>query len=170
MGQCNASTARLSRICTTTTKEPPADPKLRGLDLLKSCAKYYENALGVATPTVRPSRPLGATSKEPASRHSKWSISTLAVTFSFLLLLPSLGIATMWGNFVSEPGKEPKLTVDGASAAAAQLPAPAITAALDLKLAVAGQRPSNEQPDIIVHKVKTQPITGETFSPDRNIR
>jgi len=59
MGQCNAqtntalsgmvsvqSTAQLSRICTTTKEEPPSYPKLRGLDLIKSCAKYYENGVG----------------------------------------------------------------------------------------------------------------------------
>ena len=54
MGQCNAqsssalsgmvsdqSTAPSSKIYTTTKEEPPS--KLRGLDLIKSCAKYYEN-------------------------------------------------------------------------------------------------------------------------------
>lgn len=166
MGQCNRGTARLSRICTAATEEPPSHPKLRGLDLLKSCARYYENAVGVATPAVRPSLPLGATSKHPASSHSKWSISTLAVT----LLLLSLGIATMWGDFVSEPGKKPRLAVDGVTAVASRLPAPGITAALNLKSAVAAQTPSNEPTDIIVHKVKTQPISGEAFSPDPNSR
>jgi hypothetical protein len=63
MGQCNAqtnrtlvsdqSTARLPRTYTTTKEEPPSHPTLRGLDLIKSCAKYYENGVGVATPTVR---------------------------------------------------------------------------------------------------------------------
>jgi len=170
MDQCNAGTARLSKICTTATEEPSSDPKLRGLDLLKSCAKYYENAVGVATPTVRPLRPLDATSKQPPTGHSKWSISTVLVTFSFLLLLPSLGIATMWGDFVSEPAKKPRLTVHGATAVASKLPAQGITAALNLKSAVAAQTPSNEPTDIIVHKVKTQPITGEAFSPDPNSR
>jgi hypothetical protein len=186
MRQCNAQTnrtlsgvvpdqssARLSRTCTTTKEEPPSSPTLRGLDLIKSCAKFYENGVGVATPTVRVSHPLGATLNQPAitqvsaPRHSKRSISTVAVTCLFLLLLPSLGVATiMWGRFVSEHAKEPELTVCDTSVAAAQLPAPAITALLDLKSAAAAQTPSNSQTDIVVHKVKTQPITGEALGPD----
>jgi hypothetical protein len=190
MDQCNAQTnhtlsgvvpdqgtVRLSRTCTTTKKEPQPYPKLRGLDLIKSCAKFYENGVGVATPIVQPSHPLAATLNQPAitqvsrSRHSKRTISTVAVMGLFLLLLPSLGVATvMWGSFVGEPGKEPGITVDDVSAAGAQLPAPAITAALNLKSAPAARTPSNEPSDIIVHKVKTQSITGEALNPDPNIR
>jgi len=182
MSQCNAqtnrtlsdvvpdqSTARLPKACK---EESPSSPTLLGLDLLKSCAKFYENDLGVATPIVRLSHPLGATLNQPASRRSKRSISTIAVTCLFLLLVPSLGVATiMWRGFVSEPAQEPGLTVGATSAAAAQLPAPAITALLDLESAAPAQTPSNNQPDIIVHKVKTQPITGEeALSPDPDIR
>jgi len=172
MGQCNAqtnrtlsdvvpdqSTARLPKACK---KESPSFPRLRGLDLLKSCAKFYENDLGVATPIIGLSHPSGAALNQPASRRSIRSISTIAVTCLFLLLVPSLGVATiMWRGFVSEPALEPGLTVGATSAAAAQLPAPAITALLDLESAAPTQTPSNNQPDIIVHKVKTQPITGE---------
>ena len=178
MDQCNAqtnrtlssavsdkSTARLSKPCTTTKEHPPSHTTLRGLDLLKSCAKFYENDLGVATPTVRQS--LDAAFNQPAisqvsrSRHSKRGISTVAVTCLFLLLLASVGVATiMWGGFVIEPAQEPGLTVGISSAAAAQLPAPAITALLDLNSAApTTQTPSNNQSDIIIHKVKTQPIT-----------
>jgi hypothetical protein len=191
MCQCNAqtsrtlpgvvsdgSTARLSRTCTTTKEEPPSHPTLRGLDLLKSCAKFYENDVRGVTPTVRLSHSLDAALNQPAiaqvsrSRHSKRSIITVAVTCLFLLLLlPSLGVATIvWGGFVSEPAQEPGLTVGNSSAAAAQLPAPAITALLDLKSAAPTQTPSNDQSDIIIHKVKTQPITvdaEEGPDPDR---
>jgi len=169
------STARLSKPCTTTKEHPPSHTTLRGLDLLKSCAKFYENDLGVATPTVRQS--LDAAFNQPAisqvsrSRHSKRGISTVAVTCLFLLLLASVGVATiMWGGFVIEPAQEPGLTVGISSAAAAQLPAPAITALLDLTSAAPTQTPSNNQSDIIIHKVKTQPITvdaEEGLDPDR---
>jgi hypothetical protein len=185
MGQGNAQTnrtlsgvvpdqsiARLPRTCTTTKEEPPSYPTLRGLDLIKSCAKFYQNGVGVPTPTVRLPH-LGATLNQSAiaqvfpSRHSKRSISTVAVTCLFSLLLPSLGVATiMWGRFVSEHAKEPELTVCDTSVAAAQLPAPAITALLDLKSTAAAPTPSNSQTDIVVHKVKTQPITGEALGPD----
>src|SRR5262249_47046254 len=190
MGQCNAqtnrtlpsavsdkSTARLSKPCTTTKKHPPSHITLRGLDLLKSCAKFYENDVGGATLTVRLSHSLDATLNQPAiaqvspSRHSKRSISTVAITCLFLLLVPSLSVATiMWRGFVSEPAQEPGLTVGNSSAAAAQLPAPAIMASLDLKSAAPTQTPSNNQPDIIIHKVKTQPITVDSKEgpdPDR---
>ena len=190
MGQCNAqtdrtlpsevsdqSTARLSKTCTTTKEEPPSHPTLRGLDLLKSCAKFYENDVGVATLTVRLSHSLDATLNQPAtaqvsrSRHSKRSTSIVSVTCLFLLLVPSLGVATiMWGGFMSEPTQEPGLTVGNSSAATAQLPAPAITAVLDLKSAAPTQTPSNNQSDIIIHKVKTQPITVDSEEgpdPDR---
>jgi len=165
MGQCNAGTGQLSKISRTAIDEPPSDSKLRGLDLLKSCAKFYENAVGVATPTVRLLPPSGRISKQPASRQSKWSIGTLALTFAFFLLLPRLGIAPMWGDFVRESDKKPTLTVNSATAVASQ-PAPGIATTLDLKSTVAAQTSSNEEPDIIVHKVKTEPIAAETFSPD----
>ena len=79
MDQCNAQTnrtlpsavsdkgtARLSKPCTTTKEHPPSHTTLRGLDLLKSCAKFYENDLGVATPTVRQS--LDAAFNQPKYR------------------------------------------------------------------------------------------------------
>jgi hypothetical protein len=172
------SAARLPRNCTTTKEEPPSDPTLRGLEVIKSCAKFYGNGVGVATPTVRLSHPLDATLTQPAiaqvslSRHFKRNISTVTVRCLFLLLLPISGVATiMWAGFVNEHAKEPGLTVSNTSAAAAQLPAPAITALLNLKsapairvlpnleTATAGQTISNNQTDIIIHKVKTQPIT-----------
>lgn len=165
MAQCNAGIAQSSKPLRKAIAEPPSDPELRGLDLLKSCAKFYENAVGVATQTVRPVRPSGRLSKQPASRQSKWSIGILALTFSFLLLLPSFGIATMWGDFVRGPDKKLSLTVATATAVASQ-PAPGIATTLDLKSTVAAQTSSNEEPDIIVHKVKTEPIAAETFSPD----
>lgn len=170
------STARLPRTCTTTKQEQPSYPKLRGLDLIKSCAKFYENGVGVGTATGRLSYHLAATLNQPAitqvpsSRHSKLSIGTVAVSL-FLSLLPILGVATiMWGRFVSELAKELALTVGSASATAAQLPAPAIRASLNLKSVAAAQTTSNESSDIIVHKVKTELITGEALRPDPNIR
>jgi hypothetical protein len=189
MGQCNAtnrtlprvadeSTARISRTCTKAEEEPPSHPTLRGLDLIKSCAKFYGNGVGTATPTMRLSHPLDATSNQPAitqvslSRHSKPNISTVAVTCLSLLLLSILGIATlMWWGFVGEQAKEPGLTVGNTSASAAQSPAPTISALLNLKsapairalpnleTATAPKTTSNNQTDIIIHKVKTQPIT-----------
>ena len=79
--------------------------------------------------------------------------------------------ALMWWGFVGEQAKEPGLTVGNTSASAAQLPAPTISSLLNLKsapairalpnleTATAPKTTSNNQTDIIIHKVKTQPIT-----------
>ena len=179
MGQCNAqtpssassgmvsdqSTAPLSRIYTTTKDEPLSCSKLRGLDLIKSCAKYYDNGAGVAIPTLQISNSWGvpfkhpAITEPPAPRQFKGSISTVAVMFSFLLLL----LLMLWA------AEEP-LYVGDASARAAQLPARAITASLNIEPADPAQTPFNSEPDIIVHKVKTETITGDALGPERDVR
>ena len=66
-------------------------------------------------------------------------------------------------------GEEP-LYVGDASARAAQLPAPAITASLNIEPAEPAQSPFNSEPDIIVHKVKTETITGDALGPERDVR
>ena len=178
MGQCNAqtssalsgmvsdqSTAPLSRIYTTPKEEPPSYSNLRGLDLIKSCAKYYDNGAGVAIPTLRISNSLGAPLKQsaitepPAPRQFKGSISTVALMCSFLLLL----LLMLWA------AEEP-LYVGDATARAAQLPARAITASLNIEPADPAQTPFNSEPDIIVHKVKTETITGDALGPERDVR
>ena len=175
----NQSTARLSRTCTTTQTEPPSQPTLRGLELIKSCAKFYENGVGVAKPTAQLSHPLGATVNLPAtgqtspSRLFKPSISTAAVMCSFFLVLPSLALATIvwWGATKNGTVGGPEVAADDASAVSAQLGNPAITPLRNLQGAAAAQTVANAQSDIIIHKVKTQPITGDAWGgPDRDRR
>src|SRR6476659_9662312 len=112
MSQCNAQTnARPSgvvpvrgdqstaQISTATKKEPLVQPTARGLELIKSCAKFYANGVGVAKPTIQLSHPVAAALNQHATRQtfpsqvSKPSISTVAVMCSFLLILPSLALA-----------------------------------------------------------------------------
>ena len=184
MGQCNAqtssalsgmvsdqSTAPLSRIYTTPKEEPPSYSNLRGLDLIKSCAKYYDNGAGVAIPTLRISNSLGAPLKQsaitepPAPRQFKGSISTVAMMCSLLLLS-----VLVWRGFLNKAADEPASYLGDASAKAAQLPSPAITASLNIESADRAQAPLNSDPDIIIHKVKTETITGDTLGPERDVR
>ena len=50
MGECSAQT-KVSPSRTTAQNELPTT--LRGLELIKSCAKFYENGAGVAKPNVK---------------------------------------------------------------------------------------------------------------------
>ena len=112
MSQCNAQTnarpsgvvpARgdqsIAQVPATPKKEPLVQPTARGLELIKSCAKFYANGVGVARPTIELSHPVGAILNQPATRQtfpsqvSKPSISTVAVMCSFLLILPKIGRA-----------------------------------------------------------------------------
>jgi hypothetical protein len=178
MGQCNAqtnnssssdvvskliigqSTARLSRTSTRTKKESPSQPTLRGLELIKSCAKFYENGVGVAKPTIQLSHSMGAAVNKPATRQtspslSKASIGTVAVMCSFFLVLPGLALATIvwWGATKSEAIRGPELAAGELSAVSART----------LQTATGAKAVSNEQSDIIIHMVKTQLITGDAW-------
>ena len=72
----------------------------------------------------------------------------------------------MWWGFLSETAGEPAHYVGDASARAAQLPATAITASLVIESANPAQTPFNSDPDIIVHKVKTETM----LVPERDVR
>jgi hypothetical protein len=155
-------TARLFRANSITRKEPPLQPMPRGLELINSCAKFYANGAGVVTQRVQIAHLRGAVLDEPPTRQtsssgpSKASIGTVAVMCSVLLVLPSLALATIvWWAATSRfarglevaTGTGRALTVQSGSAAVAPQP-PA-----------AAQTASNDRSGIIIHKVKTQPIT-----------
>jgi hypothetical protein len=155
-------TARLFRANSITRKEPPLQPMPRGLELINSCAKFYANGAGMVTQRVPIAHLRGAVLDEPPTRQtsssgpSKASIGTVAVMCSVLLVLPSLALATIvWWAATSRfarglevaTGTGRALTVQSGSAAVAPQP-PA-----------AAQTASNDRSGIIIHKVKTQPIT-----------
>ena len=162
MGQCDAqtnvgpsgvapelvrqSTAQLPGPCMTAKKELTLQTTLRGLELIKSCAKFYANGVGMAKPTVQLSHRSGAAWNRPATRQTsaslaaKPSISTVAVMCS--LILPSLALAAIvW-------------------AVATGVAGPAITAPRNRQAAAAAETFSNAESDIIIHTVKTVPIEG----------
>ena len=83
MRQCNAQTnARPSgvvpvrgdqstaQVSATTKKEPLVQPTARGLELIKSCAKFYANGVGMAKPTLQLSHSVGAALNQPATRQA----------------------------------------------------------------------------------------------------
>jgi hypothetical protein len=178
MSQCNAQTnARppgvvptrvdqsTAQVPITTKKEPLAQPTARGLELIKSCAKFYANGVGMAKPTLQLSHSAGAALNLPATRQafpsrvSKPSISTVAVMCSFLLILPSLALAAiMWWGATSGAAGGPEAVAGDASAISTQSANPR-----NLAAAATEQTVSNAGSEIIIHKVKTQPIDGSAL-------
>jgi hypothetical protein len=185
MGQCNAQTdARPSgvvptrvgqstaQVPTTTKNQPLLQPTVRGLELIKSCAQFYANGVGVAKPAIQLSYPVSAGLNQPAtkqtfpSRISKPSISTVAVMCSFFLVLPSLALAAiMWWGAISGAAGGPEVVAGDASAISTQSANPGIPLPRSPKAVAAAQTVSNVQSDIIIRKVKTQPIHGVDLGP-----
>ena len=126
----------------------------RGLELIKSCAKYYANGVAAAKPSVRLSHSAGPALDQPATAPSgvaKASLSSVAAICTFFLVLPSLALTAIvwWG--VTAPaanGRE-----DGARDARA------------LSAQAASQ---GAQSDLVIHKVKTQPIAASWGGPERD--
>jgi hypothetical protein len=178
MRQCNAQTnappfgvvpvrgdQSTAQVSATTKQEPLAQPTARGLELIKSCAKFYANGVGTAKPTLQLSHSAGAALNQPATRQafpsrvSKPSISTVAVMCSFLLILPSLALAAiMWWGATSGAAGGPEAVAGDASAISTQSANPR-----NLTAAAAEQTVSNAGSEIIIHKVKTQPIDGSAL-------
>jgi hypothetical protein len=187
MGRCNAqtntsasvvpkliddqSTARLTETYAITKIESPSQPRPRGLELINSCAKFYANGTGVVKPRVQIAHLGGATLDEPPTRQtsqsglSKASIGTVAAMCSVLLVLPGLALATIvWWAATSRSARGPEVAAGTASAVTVQSGSVAAT----LRTSAAAQTASNDQSGIIIHKVKTQPITGDARGePDR---
>ena len=174
MGQCNAQTnacpsgvvpRRVDQSTAqepiTTKKEPLLQPATRGLELISSCAKFYANGVVVAKPAIQLS-PVAALN-QPAMRQmcpskvSKPSISTVAVLCSFFLVLPILALAAiMWWGATSGAAGGPEVVADDARGILTQTANPVFPPRNRKTVAVAV---STAQSDIIIHKVKTRPLT-----------
>ena len=177
MGQCDAqtnvspsgvapelvrqSTAQLPGPCMPAKKELALQTTPRGLELIKSCAKFYSNGVRTAKPTVQLSHRAGAALDRPATRQTsaslaaKPSISTLAVMCS--LILPSLALAAIvWAAATGVAGRMEVAAGDaGVKATNAT-----ITAPRNRQAAAAAQTFSNAESEIIIHRVKTVSIEG----------
>jgi hypothetical protein len=169
MGQCNVEiSARQSGVvaslgdhrATQISRTP------RGLELIESCAKFYANGVVAAKPTVQSSHPRAPALDQSATFSSgvtKVSLSTVAAIFSFFLVLPSLALtAIVWWGATSPADKGPEEAAGYASAS------PALAASQSLRPprnqeATGLPAVSNAQSDIVIHKVKTQPIAAGTW-------
>jgi hypothetical protein len=178
MGQCNVEiSARQSGVvpsvgdhrATQISRTP------RGLELIKSCAKFYANGVAAAKPTVQLSHPTGPALNQSATSPSgvaKVSISTVATIFLFFLVLPSLALAAIvWWGATAPAAKGLEEAAGYASASPAQAASRGLRPPRSLQEATGVQAVSNAQSDIVIHKVKTQPIAAGTWGgPDSDGR
>jgi hypothetical protein len=142
----------------TAKKEPTLQTTQRGIELIKSCAKFYANGVGVAKPTVELSHGVSlarpATRQASTPRAAKSSISAVAVACSFVL--PGLALAAIvWAATTGAGG--PDLAAGDAGAKATS---PAIAAPRNQQSVATAQTSPNSVSDIVIHKVKTVPIGG----------
>ena len=133
----------------------------RGLELIKSCAKFYTNGVA-AKPTVQLSHPTGPALNQSARSPSgvaKVSISTVAAIFLFLVL-PSLALAAIvWWGDATAPARE----AAGYSSAPTQAANGGLKPPRSLQETTGAQAVSTTRSDIIIRKVKTQPIAAGTW-------
>ena len=142
MDQCNVEIgARQSAVPGGSDRSAaPICGTPRGLELIKSCAKFYANGVALAKPTVQLSYPTDSTLNQPATAPSgKVSLNFVAAISLFSVVLPSLALTAIlwWG--VAAPADDRKDAAREASALSAQ---------------AASQ---GAQSNIVIHKVKTQP-------------
>ena len=178
MGQCNVEIgARQSGVvpsvgdhgATQISRTP------RGLELIKSCAKFYANGVAAAKPTVQLSHPTGPALSQSAmspSRVATVSISTVAAICLFFLVLPSLALAAIvWLGATAPAAEGPEDAAGYASAPPAQTASQGLRPPRSLQEATGVQAVSNAQSDIVIRKVKTQPIAAGTWGgPDSDSR
>ena len=138
---------------------PPLQPP-RGLELIKSSAKFYANGAGTAKPTIQLSCPVPAAPNKPktiktfSAPIAKVSGRTVAMMCLLLLVLPGLGLAAIvWCGIRMADAGAPQVAV-GESA---RLASSVVTRPSMLKSGSAAQTVST---DIIIHKVKTERIDG----------
>ena len=138
---------------------PPLQPP-RGLELIKSSAKFYANGAGTAKPTIQLSCPVPAAPNKPKTIKTfsapigKVSGRTVAMMCLLLLVLPGLGLAAVvWCGIRMADARAPQVAV-GESA---RLASSVVTRPSMLKSGSAAQTVST---DIIIHKVKTERIDG----------
>jgi hypothetical protein len=137
----------------------------RGLELIKSCAKFYANGVVAAKPTVQLSHQTGPLNQSATlpSGFAKVSISTVGAICLFFLVLPSLALAAIvWWGGTAPAAKGPEEAAGYASASPAQA-SQRLRPPRSLQEATGVQAVSNAQSDIVIHKVKTQPIAAGTW-------
>ena len=151
---------------------PPLQPP-RGLELIKSSAKFYANGAGTAKPTIQLSCPVPAAPNKPTTIKTfsapigKVSGRAVAMMCLLLLVLPGLGLAAIvWCGIRMADTGAPEVAVGDASLLAARLASSVVTRPSNLRAGSAAQTVST---DIIIHKVKTERIDAAAWG-ERNPR
>jgi hypothetical protein len=142
----------------------PLQPS-RGLELIKSSAKFYANGVGVAQPRIQLSYPLRGASNNPASlrafssSNGRSRLHAVTMMCLFLLVLPGLALAAIvWcGARMADTGT-PEVVPAEASSLSARLASPIVTTPNDPVRIV-----SNAQSDVIIHKVKTERVGADAL-------
>ena len=139
----------------------------RGLELIKSCAKFYANGVVLAKPTVQLSHQTAPALNQSArfpSGVATVSISTVGAICLFFLVLPSLALAAIvWWGATAPAAKEPGEAAGYASPSSAQAVIQRLKPPGSLQETTGVQAVSNAPSDIVIHKVKTQPIAAGTW-------
>ena len=145
---------------------PPLQPP-RGLELIKSSAKFYANGAGTAKPTIQLSCPVPAAPNKPTTIKTfsapigKVSGRAVAMMCLLSLVLPGLGLAAIvWCGIRMADAGAPEVAV------AARLASSVVTRPSNLRAGSAAQTVST---DIIIHKVKTERIDAAAWG-ERNPR
>jgi hypothetical protein len=177
MAQCNVEISAQSNVVPNlgVQNAPQISGAPRGLELIKSCAKFYANGIAAANPTVQFSHPMRLALNESATSSSgvaKVGIRSVAAICLFLVVLPSLALAAIvWWGVKAPTAKGPEEAAGYASPASAQAASQGLTPSRSVQEASEGQAAPTAQSDIVIHKVKTQPIpAGAGGAPDRNDR
>jgi hypothetical protein len=165
MGQCNVEiSARQSGVVPSVGVQNATQISgtPRGLELIRSCAKFYANGVAAANPRVQLSHSTGLALNRSATSPSgvaKVSISTVAAISLFFLVLPSLALAAIvWWGATAPVAKGPEEAAGYASPSSAQAASQSLTQPPSLQEGTGVQAVSNAQSDIVIRKVKTQPI------------
>ena len=134
----------------------------RGLELIKTSAKFYANGAGTGKPTIQLSCPVTAAPNNPTTIETlsscigKLSGRAVAMMCLLLLVLPGLGlVAIVWCGIRMADAGAPEVAVGEASSLAARLASSVVTRPSNLRAGSAAQTVST---DIIIHKVKTERI------------
>ena len=170
MGQCNVEiSARQSGVVPSVVDDRAIQISRtpRGLELIKSCAKFYANGVAATKPTLQLSHQTAPALNKSATSPSgvaKARISTVGAVCLFFLVLPSLALAAIvWWGATAPGAKEPGEAAGYASPSSAQAVIQRLKPPRSLQETTEVQAVSNAQSDIVIHKVKTQPIAAGTW-------
>jgi hypothetical protein len=151
MRRCNAHTTD-HQLVSTALLQPP-----RGLELIKSSAKFYANGTGVMQPKIQLSYPLRGASTNRArarafsSSNGRSRVHAVTLMCLFLLVLPGLALAAIvWCGARMADTATPEVVAGEASSLSTRLARSIVTRPNDPV--------SDAQSDIIIHKVKTERI------------